>query len=124
MDENINKRLSKRIYRHFIARFRILPDGPLKENSSNWEVVTLNDLSAGGAQFNYNKEIKPGSILEMLVTFLWLKQPLGFRAEVLRVQKAPDCPSLYRIAIIFVDLDENNIKIINSFAGNLSPRRK
>ena len=123
MDENTNKRSSKRIYKHFIARFRILPDGSLKDNSSSWEVVTLNDLSAGGAQFNYNKEIKPGSILEMLVIFLWLKQPLGFRAEVLRVQKIPDCPFLYRIAIIFLDLDENNIKIINSFAGNLTSRQ-
>ena len=115
MDKDSEQRSHKRIYRHFIASFQIRPEESQKANSTKWEVVTLNDLSAGGALFNFDKEIEVGSFLDVVINFILLQHPLECQAKVLRVQKMQDSP-LYRVAVIFTKIDENDKNILTNFA--------
>ena len=60
-----NARRYERIDRRFIARVGIhAADGSLK-----WSVVTLQNLSAGGMYFIYDREVKVGSALKIKIDF-------------------------------------------------------
>ncbi len=51
------RRIYKRIEKPYMARLRVKQYEGLEISSSEWDMVALKDLSAGGALFNYNKNL-------------------------------------------------------------------
>lgn len=119
MEQGSDKRQFKRIQRHFIIRVRIRSESPIKNNPAEWEVVTSQDLSGGGMCFNLGKEIKCGSLLDIIITFPLGSSPIRCIGKVLRVQK-PEYSPVYRIAVIFLEIDEKDREIINTFAKSIT----
>ena len=119
------RRQYKRIKKNFLARFRLKHIGSDIGNEGGWEMVTTQNLGAGGVLFNYDKEIAPGSVIDMLINFPHIKNPVSCTGRVLRIDK--DNPaSLRKIAANFIDInpeDQNEInRAAEEFYSKLSGR--
>lgn len=107
------RREYKRIKKHFIAKFRVEHKG--EPTSGSWEMVTVENLGAGGVLFNYDKKIEVGSLLDLKINFPGLKDPIECEGKVVRIEEMPH-PCLFRIATVFIKLDEGQRGIINKVA--------
>jgi c-di-GMP-binding flagellar brake protein YcgR len=116
MDQDSDKREYKRISRHFILRFRAHQDDGQK---GGWEVVTVDDLSAGGALINFEKELEIGSVLDITITVPLVNEPIRCLAKVLRVQK-PANALICRIAVAFLELSEKDREIMKTLAAKIN----
>jgi c-di-GMP-binding flagellar brake protein YcgR len=109
------RRQYKRIRKNFVARFCIRNDKSNNGIQENWGMVTTHNLSAGGVLFNYDKDIPEGSIIDMLINFPQIKNPVNCTAKVLRIDKTSPS-SLLRIAANFIEISHEDQQQINRAA--------
>jgi hypothetical protein len=112
-----DRRRYKRIERQFIARFQIRPHESPKEAFAGWDMVTVRNLSAGGVNFNYDKDLGVGSVMDFKVNFPDYEPPINCLAKVIRIGKAPY--GLFHIAAEFSGMDEREKQMINDLAESL-----
>jgi hypothetical protein len=117
--QGLEKRKHRRIYKTILARFRTYPKG-LEYKPSHWDIVSLNDLSAGGLLFRYNKKIRVGTYLNFLIPFPGSQEPISCLAKVLRLKSRE---LLYDVAASFTDIDDENTGRINKNAEDLYYRK-
>ena len=117
--QGLEKRKHRRIYRTILARFRAYPKG-LKNKPSHWDIVSLNDLSAGGLLFSYDKKIIIGTYLNFLIPFPGSQEPISCLAKVLRLKSKE---LLYGVAATFTDINDENRDRINKNAEDLYYRK-
>jgi hypothetical protein len=70
------KRKYRRIEKPFMARFRVKQFEGVDTPLTNWEAVTLKDVSVGGTLFNYKKNLGFNSLLDLKIdglaeTYRW-----------------------------------------------------
>lgn len=106
------RRRYKRIRKHFIAQFQAMDEGE-KKNDASWEMVTLQNLGAGGALFNYDKRLQKGSLINMHINFPLLSNPIRSIAKVIRIQES-DASPVFGIAAVFIEIAEEQKKIIRA----------
>ena len=109
------RRQHKRIKKNFLARFRLKNIGSDIGNDGCWEMVTTQNLGAGGVLFNYDKEIPVGSIIDMLINFPQIKNPVSCIGRVLRIDKTNPL-ALIKIAANFIDISQQDQQEINRAA--------
>ena len=63
------KRKYKRVEKPIIIRFRIKPQKGQEMASSDWDMVGVNDLSAGGLFFNSSYNMEIGTVLDIKIGF-------------------------------------------------------
>ncbi|MBD3426275.1 MAG: hypothetical protein GF409_03470 [Candidatus Omnitrophica bacterium] len=112
-----DRRKHKRIEQQFIARFQVRPHESPKEAFKGWDMVTVRNLSAGGVNFNYDKDLGVGSVLDFKVNFPDYDVPISCLARVLRVENAPY--GLFHIAAEFSDIQKKEQKLIEELAEEL-----
>jgi len=105
MYANIEKRNHKRINKCFTARFK-------ERNIPGWDIVTLRNLSAGGAIFNYNRRLDVGSLLDFKVDFPIGENPITCSAKVIRVDE-PFFPPTFGIATEFTSIEGRSRELIS-----------
>ena len=110
------RRRHKRIKKSFIAKFKFRPL-PGQSIDSEWNMVTIRNISAGGILFNFNRKINLGSILEFEINFPASKAPIKCAGRVLRVE-TPKTMSLFHVATIFVKINDKDKDLINKAADN------
>lgn len=115
MPKEDDQRQYKRIPRRFILRFRVRPSEGKECGPGGWDVVTVEDLSAGGALIDFAKELPIGSLLDILITFPLSDQPIKCVGKVLRVEKSPVSP-IYKIGVVFEGLDPKDKEMIETLA--------
>jgi c-di-GMP-binding flagellar brake protein YcgR len=109
------RRQYKRIKKNFVARFSLKNVKEYVDRQQDWQMVTTQNLSAGGVLFNYDKDIPEGSIIDMLINFPQIKNPVNCTAKVLRIDKTSPS-SLLRIAANFIEISHEDQQQINRAA--------
>jgi len=113
MDNDQKRRKHKRIEKPYMARFRIKQYEGLKLSSTKWDMVTLKDLSAGGALFCYSKYLGPNSLLELKIDVSTITPTINCVGKILRSDKIQPA-SVFSIATEFTEIDEQEKEIINT----------
>ena len=111
------RRLYKRIRHQFITRFRIYPQKGSKE-SHKWDIATIQNLSAGGLLFNYDKNLAADTLVEFKITLPFIIEPTHCLGTVCRSEpfdKNSD-NKLYKIATYFIELDDEKKEAITMYA--------
>lgn len=124
----LNKR-AKRIRKSFIARFRVHneKDESYFNDSSKWNIVTINNLSSSGIYFYYNEKIPVDTEIELNISLPFVNEPVHCLGKVCRadedkkylagLRKIP----FYGIAAYFEIINEDAQKAIDNFAENFCP---
>ncbi len=119
---NLERRRHKRINRPFLSRFRMhaqLEDG---EISSKWCVVTLQNLGAGGALVNSDKKIQIGVPVDLKINFVMADQKIECKGNIIRIEETKHI-NVYRLAILFTEIDEFKKEIIDKTAESIFFRK-
>lgn len=85
-------------------------------------MVTLENLSAGGALFNYYKEIEIDTLLNLQINFPPSKTAISCVAKVIRIEKPPRI-IVVRIAAVFTKIGNQEKEMINEFAERFYIRK-
>ncbi len=111
---NVQKRRKyKRIEKPYMARLRVKQYEGLEISSSEWDMVALKDLSAGGALFNYRRNLGLGSLLDLKIDVSIATPTIKCAGKVTRIEyNQPH--SILRIATEFTEIDEQEKEMINT----------
>ncbi len=109
----MNKRKYKRIEKPYIARLRIKQYEGLGKPSAEWDMVTVKDLSAGGALFYYSKYLGLDSLLDFKIDISKYTPAINCVGEITRIDK-PRSTSMFGISIKFTEIDEQEKAMINT----------
>jgi hypothetical protein len=116
------RRVYKRIRKHFIAKFQSRPRDAQERTSANWDMVTIYNLGAGGALFNYNRRLEIGSLLNLEVKFPQSETPIRGIVKIIRVEE-PSKALILHIAATFIEIDKKQKETINKAAEGFYSRR-
>ncbi len=111
----LQKREHTRAEKLFSLELRIKPDEDQRTTSGDWNMASANNLSAGGAFFYYNKDLKIGSLVDLRIFVPESKTSLYCTGKIIRVKKNIK-PSIYDIAVEFTEVNEQTKEIIKKFA--------
>ncbi len=117
---NKEKRKYQRTEKPIIIRFRIRPENGLETASSEWDMVGVNDLSAGGLFFNSSNNIQDSTILDLKIGFSTSLAPVQCTGMVTRVKKQQGT-SVFGIAAAFMNITESEKELINRFVNQTFP---
>lgn len=123
MYEISEKRKYKRIKKQYIARIRIKPGEAQDITPSDWDMVALNDLGAGGIFFHDKRNLKIDTTIDLKISFSVSMPPIECRGVVTRVHKHPNF-SIFGIATEFMEIDANIKEMINRAALFVNPDNK
>ncbi len=113
MCKDRERRKYKRIEKPFMARLRIKQYEGLEISSAEWDVVTLGDLSAGGARFSYNKNLGIDSLLDLNIDVSTDTPTIKCVGKVTRIEQSQPHYTL-RIATEFTGIEEKGKEMINT----------
>ncbi len=116
MCEVSEKRKYQRVEKPIIIRFRIKPQKDQEMASSDWDMVGVNDLSAGGLFFNSSNNIEIGTVLDLRIGFSTSTVPVKCMGIVTRVKKLPHT-SIFGIATSFAEIEEHESEMIDRFVN-------
>ncbi len=123
MHEISEKRKCKRIKKQYIARFRIKPDEAQDMVPTDWDMVAVNDLGAGGIFFHDRRKLEIGTTLDLKIGFCVSMPPIECKGVVIRVYKHPNF-SKFGIATEFTEIDAHIKEMINKTALFVNPEDK
>ncbi len=110
----LDKKKYIKISTPFIARFRAKQYEGQGMSSSEWNIVAVKDLSAGGIMFNYYKmNLGFGSILELKIDSIKSRPIINCIGRVVRVEDA-HVNSMCHIATVFTEINEQDREVINT----------
>jgi c-di-GMP-binding flagellar brake protein YcgR len=119
MYNNRERRKHKRIEKPYMARLRVKQYEGLEISSSEWDMVALKDLSAGGVLFNYNKNLGIGSLLDFKIDISRSTPTINCAGKVTRIEH-PHPLSMFRIATEFAEIEEHKKEMINATLERIS----
>lgn len=108
----MNERKYKRIEKPYIVRFRTREDEYCGTVSTDWDMVSLKDLSAGGALFNYNNNLGIGSLLDLKIDISRSIPTIHCVGKVTRIEEFQP-HSILRIAAEFTEIGVQDREMIN-----------
>ncbi|MEA3328466.1 MAG: PilZ domain-containing protein [Candidatus Omnitrophota bacterium] len=112
----LERRRYKRIRHHFIISLRVYPEITSK-NNAKWDMAAIENLSAAGMFFTYNKKLETGTLLEFKITLPFLMDRTRCLGVVRRVEEKPPA-KIYGIGIYFVEIDGKRKDAINKAAND------
>ena len=116
MYEVSEKRKYQRVEKPIIIKFRIRPQKGQEMASSDWDMVGVNDLSAGGLFFNSSDNIEIGTVLDLKIGFSTSTVPVNCMGIVIRIKKHPHT-SIFGIATAFTGIEEHEKEMISRFVN-------
>jgi|TARA_B100001964_G_scaffold237651_1_gene301592 hypothetical protein len=115
MYDQAEKRKYIRIEKAYMARFRVKPFENSGAVSTDWDMVAVNDLGAGGVFFNSSSDLKIGTIINLKIGFLTTTSSVRCDGIVSRVINHPNT-SIFGIVTAFTEIDEHMKELINKVA--------
>ncbi len=113
------KRKHKRIEKPFMVRFRTIPLVAKKMVSTDWDMVPVKNLSAGGMLFDYNKNLELDSLLDFKIDISKYTPTINCVGKIIRIEELQPNSRL-RIEIEFIGIREQEKELINkSVEGTL-----
>ena len=111
-------RKNRGIEKPFTARFRVTQYESSDLSLTNWETVDVKNLSAGGILFNYNKNQKIDSLIDLKIDISESIPPINCVGKILRVEE-PQPHSMCHIATEFTEIDKQEKEIIDTTVKRL-----
>lgn len=115
MYDYAEKRKYLRIEKPYMARFRVRPDGNPGAVLTDWDMVAVNDLGAGGVFFNSSNDLEIGTILNLKIGLSRTTPSIRCDGIVTRVINHPNT-SIFGVATVFTKIDEHLKEMINRVA--------
>ncbi len=112
MYNDIVRRKYKRKEKPYMVGFRTIPLAAKKMVSTDWDVAVVKNLSAGGMLFDYNKNLGLGLLLDLKIAVSTVTPTINCVGKITRIDK-PQTTSMFCIAIRFIDIGEQEKKLIN-----------
>lgn len=113
-DSNAEKRKARRMQRSFTARVQMRTPSLFPA----WDIVTVQNLSADGMLFHYDKPVEPGTVLDFKINFPMTDQPIDGTGRVLRAESTGQGP-YYHVAAYFTHITQTERELINESAAEL-----
>ncbi|MFC1808262.1 PilZ domain-containing protein [Candidatus Omnitrophota bacterium] len=113
-----DKRVHKRIVRHFMARFQIAPARPEENIFTGWDMVVVQNLGAGGLFFCHNKRFEAGTLIDLVINFPAASAPIDCVGKIVRVDE-PKTPALCGVGVSFVEISKEDKNLIDRMANEL-----
>lgn len=104
--EGPERRRYRRINRKLVIRLQVYPEKKVMPKGGH-DIVSVNNISAGGILFSYGKELDKGKFVDLQINFPELNEPVRCLGKVVRVEppgesKAGGQMPLYYIAVRFI----------------------
>jgi hypothetical protein len=112
------RRRFKRVEKPYITRFRIKPDEAQNVVPTDWDMVAVNDLCAGGVFFNASRNLEIGTILDLRISFSTSTDPAKCVGRVARVIKHLNT-FIFGIVTEFTETDQDIQEMINKTAEKI-----
>jgi len=122
MYAGVERRKYKRIRRNFMARFQIQDGRGDDAWAEDWNMVTMRNLGAGGALFNYNRKLKTDSLLHLKINFPMTREPIDCVGKVTRVEDTMRS-IIFRVAVAFMEVSDRQKRVLNESAEELYSRK-
>lgn len=128
-DSGPGRRKFKRIDKKFEVRLHVYSDKKAAI-PGRYDMVSLKNISAGGALFAYNKELKIGALVDLNITSPILSEPVKCLGRVIRVEPAsqsrmPGQIPLYYTAVRFIEtMDRKEQEMINNIVEEYLSKEK
>ena len=110
----------KRIEKPYITRFRIKPYETKDMVSTDWDMVAVNNLGAGGIFFHTRSSLEIGTTLDLKIGFSKYIPRIKCIGRVNRVKRLLGT-SIIGIAIEFTEIDDHVKEILNKTALFMNP---
>ena len=107
------RRKYRRIEKPYITRFRIKPDKIQKMVPTNWDLIVVKNLSAGGTSFYTKKDLGIGTLLGLKIDMPKSTPTINCIGKIIRSDKLQPT-SVFCIAIKFIDIGEKEKEMINT----------
>ncbi len=95
-----------------MVRFRTIPLVAKKMVSTDWDMVPVKNLSAGGMLFDYNKNLELDSLLDFKIDISKYTPTINCVGKVIRIEEL-QLASKFRIEIKFTDIGEQEKELIS-----------
>ena len=109
-----DRRQYKRIRQHFIVRF--------KKPGMPWQMVTAQNLSAGGVLFNFNDKLDKDTTIDLKINFPLIKEPISCSGITVRADQ-PSAGPVFKIAVKFLDIVSGEKSTINKSADEFYSKK-
>ncbi len=113
MSNGQERRKYRRIKKPFIARFRIKQYEGLEVSSTEWDMVPVRDISAGGLTFNYTKNLGFNSLLDFKIAIPTFTPSINCVGKIIRVED-PQPHSMFRFATEFTEIEDQEKEMIST----------
>jgi hypothetical protein len=87
MYERTKIRKYKRMETPYMARFRIKQYEDQAMSSTDWDIVAVKNLSAGGILFNYNKNLERDSLLDLKIDISKSTHTINCVGKIIRIEE-------------------------------------
>ena len=102
-----------------MVRFRTIPLVAKKMVSTDWDMVPVKNLSAGGMLFDYNKNLELDSLLDFKIDISKYTPTINCVGKIIRIEELQPNSRL-RIEIEFVGIGEQEKELINKMTEEIS----
>ncbi len=119
MSSGQERRKYRRIERRYITRFRIKPDKIQKITPSNWDLIGVKNLSAGGILFTYHENLGIDSNLDLKIGISLSTPTINCVGRIIRIDRSQS-HSLFRIATEFTEIEDQVKEMISTTIEKVS----
>ncbi len=113
MSSGQERRKYRRIEKPYITRFRIKPDKIQKIASSNWDLIGVKNLSAGGILFTYHENLGIDSNLDLKIDISKSTPTINCVGKIVRVAEFKP-HYMCRIATEFTEIEDQEKEMIST----------
>ncbi len=113
------ERKYKRIWKPYMARFKIRSDEAQEMESNDWDSVILENISAGGTFFRYKEDLGIDTLLDLKIDVSKSAPIINCVGKIIRIDKTR-YTSIFCIAIKFTEIGEQEKEMINKVAERIS----
>ena len=113
MSKAQERRKYRRIEKPYITRFRIKPDKIQNMVPTNWDLIGLKDLSAGGILFAYPEDLGIDSNLDLKIDISQSTPTINCEGKIIRIDR-PQPHSMFRVATEFTVIEDQEKEMINT----------
>lgn len=93
-------------------------------HSSDFQVMNIKEISAGGLSFLATHKIEPGSKLKISLLLLPREEPMEINTEVLHCLQKRKKPPTYHIGVCFQNMPEKDQAVLHNALIELAKNKK
>ena len=118
----------KRVKRQFVIEMKLHSDNKI-ETVGAYDMVSINDVSAGGALINYDRPIELNTLVDLNMKFAGIPEPVKCIGKIIRIEppkeiKSPKQLPIYHIAVSFIAIEEKDKKAVNDVVERYYDQRR